>query len=53
MGVKNILAKAIDEDHGKILRRVGAREIIHPERDMASGFTKFFKAKFPGFCASC
>lgn len=35
MGVKNILAKAIDEDHGKILRRVGAREIIHPERDMA------------------
>jgi trk system potassium uptake protein TrkA len=35
MGVKNILAKAIDEDHGKILRRVGAREIIHPEHDMA------------------
>jgi trk system potassium uptake protein len=35
LGVKNILAKAIDEDHGKILRRVGAREIIHPERDMA------------------
>jgi trk system potassium uptake protein TrkA len=35
MGVKNILAKALDEDHGKILRRVGAREIIHPERDMA------------------
>jgi trk system potassium uptake protein len=35
IGVKNILAKAIDEDHGKILRRVGAREIIHPERDMA------------------
>jgi trk system potassium uptake protein TrkA len=35
MGVKNILAKAIDEDHGKILRRVGAREVIHPERDMA------------------
>ncbi len=35
MGVKNILAKALDEDHGKILRRVGAKEIIHPERDMA------------------
>jgi trk system potassium uptake protein len=35
LGVKNILAKANDEDHGKILRRVGAREIIHPERDMA------------------
>jgi trk system potassium uptake protein TrkA len=35
IGVKNILAKAQDEDHGKILKRVGATEIIHPERDMA------------------
>jgi trk system potassium uptake protein TrkA len=35
IGVKNILAKALDEDHGKILKRVGASEIIHPERDMA------------------
>ena len=35
MGVKRILAKAIDEDHEKILKRVGATEIIHPERDIA------------------
>jgi len=35
MGVKKILAKALDDDHGKILKRVGATEIIHPERDMA------------------
>jgi len=35
IGVKKILAKALDEDHGKIMRRVGATEIIHPERDMA------------------
>lgn len=35
MGVKKIIAKAIDEDHEKILKRVGADEIIHPERDMA------------------
>jgi trk system potassium uptake protein TrkA len=35
MGVKKILVKALDEDHGKILKRVGATEIIHPERDMA------------------
>jgi len=35
IGVKKILAKAIDDDHGKILKRVGATEIIHPERDMA------------------
>ena len=35
IGVKKILAKALDEDHAKILKRVGATEIIHPERDMA------------------
>ena len=35
IGVKKILAKALDEDHEKILKRVGATEIIHPERDMA------------------
>jgi trk system potassium uptake protein TrkA len=35
IGVRKILAKALDEDHGKILKRVGATEIIHPERDMA------------------
>ncbi len=35
IGVKRILAKALDEDHEKILVRVGATEIIHPERAMA------------------
>ena len=35
IGTKKILVKALDEDHGKILKRVGATEIIHPERDMA------------------
>ena len=35
IGVKNILAKALDTDHEKILKRVGATQIIHPERDMA------------------
>lgn len=35
IGVKTILAKALDEDHAKILKRVGATQIIHPERDMA------------------
>ncbi|PIP39424.1 MAG: potassium transporter TrkA [Desulfobacterales bacterium CG23_combo_of_CG06-09_8_20_14_all_51_8] len=35
MKIKKILAKALDEDHAKILRKVGATEIIHPERDMA------------------
>jgi len=35
IGVKRILAKAIDEDHETILKRMGAAEIIHPERDIA------------------
>lgn len=35
IGVKKILAKALDNDHAKILKKVGATEIIHPERDMA------------------
>lgn len=35
LGVKRILAKALDPDHEKILRKVGATEVIHPERDMA------------------
>jgi len=35
MKVRKILAKALDEDHAKILKKVGATEIIHPERDMA------------------
>lgn len=34
-GVKKILAKAIDEDHGKILEKIGAAEIIYPEKAMA------------------
>jgi len=25
----------VDEDHGKILKRIGATQIIHPEKDIA------------------
>lgn len=35
MGVKRILAKSNDHDHGRILSKVGATEVIHPEKDMA------------------
>ena len=35
IAVKRILAKAVDEDHGKILKKVGATEVIHPEKSMA------------------
>lgn len=34
--VQRILVKAISEDHGRILDRVGATEVIFPEKDMAN-----------------
>ncbi len=35
LGAKRIVAKALTEDHGKILDAVGATEVIYPEKDMA------------------
>jgi trk system potassium uptake protein TrkA len=35
LGVKRIVAKALTEDHAKILDAVGATEVIFPEKDMA------------------
>ena len=35
IGVKKIIVRAANEDHGKILRAVGATDIIHPEKDIA------------------
>ena len=35
MKVPSILVKALDEDHGRILRSVGATQLIFPEKDMA------------------
>ena len=35
MGVSRIVAKALSEDHAKILEAVGATEVIFPEKDMA------------------
>jgi trk system potassium uptake protein TrkA len=40
MGVKQILVKAIDESHAKILRKVGATDIIFPEKDMGQKVAK-------------
>jgi len=37
LGLKNILAKATSEEHGRILRKVGANEILFPEKDLAIG----------------
>lgn len=35
IGVKKIFAKALSEEHQRILNRIGADEILFPERDLA------------------
>jgi trk system potassium uptake protein TrkA len=35
LGLNEIWVKAISEDHGKILKRIGVTEVIHVEKDMA------------------
>jgi trk system potassium uptake protein TrkA len=35
MGVKQIIAKGVTAQHGKILRNIGVSEVIFPERDAA------------------
>jgi trk system potassium uptake protein TrkA len=37
LGIKKILAKATSEEHGRILRKVGANETVFPEKDLAIG----------------
>ncbi|GEQ48487.1 potassium channel family protein [Tetragenococcus koreensis] len=34
MGVPNILAKANNEYHARVLEKIGADRVVHPERDM-------------------
>ncbi|WP_066061641.1 potassium channel family protein [Neobacillus soli] len=34
LGVKKVIAKAINKLHGQVLRKVGADWVVHPERDM-------------------
>jgi trk system potassium uptake protein TrkA len=40
LGARRIVVKAVSEDHGKILARLGATEIVHPERDTARRVAK-------------
>jgi len=47
LNVKNIMVKALDEDHSRILNRVGADTIINPEVDMAQNLA--FKLHSPNF----
>lgn len=34
LGVKKVTAKALNDIHEKVLRKVGADHVVHPERDM-------------------
>ncbi len=35
LGVKSVVAKAQNDLHGRVLERVGADQVVYPERDMA------------------
>jgi len=35
LGIREIVAKAVSHDHARILKRLGATEVVHPEQDMA------------------
>jgi trk system potassium uptake protein TrkA len=34
VGIKEVIAKAVTEDQGKVLKKIGADRVIFPERDM-------------------
>ena len=34
LGIKSIIAKAINKKHGKVLTKIGATEIVYPEEHM-------------------
>jgi len=34
IGIKEIIAKAVTQDHGTVLKRIGADRVVFPERDM-------------------
>jgi trk system potassium uptake protein TrkA len=40
MGVKRVYAKALSEAHGQILSRMGADEILFPEKDLATSLAQ-------------
>ncbi len=35
LGLKNVIVRALSEDHGKILNKIGVTEIIYPETEIA------------------
>ena len=45
LGVANIIAKAVNPNHGKILEAIGAKEVIYPEKDTATRLAARLVAK--------
>jgi len=35
LGLRNIVAKAVNDLHGKVLTRIGVQKVVYPEREMA------------------
>ncbi|GBD99471.1 Ktr system potassium uptake protein A [bacterium BMS3Abin07] len=35
IGLKDIIAKAVNMMHGRVLKKIGVNRVVHPERDMA------------------
>ncbi|MBN1479780.1 TrkA family potassium uptake protein [candidate division KSB1 bacterium] len=44
--VSNIIAKALTEDHGKILNIIGANRVVFPERDEAYRLAKTLESEY-------
>jgi trk system potassium uptake protein TrkA len=40
IGIKEIIAKAVNELHGRVLRKIGVKRVIYPEKDMAIRLAK-------------
>lgn len=43
-GIKNIVARAKNEVHGKVLEKIGVSCVVYPERDMGARIGKFLTA---------
>lgn len=41
LGVKNVTAKAQNDYHEKVLRKIGADHVVHPERDMGKRIAQY------------
>jgi trk system potassium uptake protein TrkA len=45
MGVKKVWAKASSDNHQKVLNKIGADRVIHPERDMAEKIANYISSQ--------